>query len=178
MVRSPDESAPPSASSNVLAETELVIFQQSTIHGIGGFAKRDIPAGTALLEYVGEKIDKAESMRRCEANNVFIFSLNEHQDIDGNVPWNPARFLNHSCSQNADAQCGEDRIWLLALRPIRAVEEITFNYGFDLENYRDYRCECGAPNCVGYMVAQEFFEHVRKHTASDEKQRRADAERA
>ena len=143
-------------------ETELVIFKKSSIHGFGGFAKRDIPSGTTVIEYLGEKIGKAESARRCEQNNVFIFSLNEQHDIDGNVLWNPARLLNHSCAPNAEAQYSEDRIWLVAIRDILAGEEITFNYGFDLDNYRDYPCDCGAPNCVGFMVAEEFFEHVRR----------------
>jgi len=42
---------------------------------------------------------------------------------------------------------------------------VTFNYGFDLEDYRDYPCRCGARECVGYMIAEEFFEHVRQQSA-------------
>jgi len=142
-------------------QTALVLFKTSSIHGLGGFAKAGIASGTALLEYVGEKITKAESLRRCEQDNVFIFALNEFEDIDGNVPWNPARWLNHSCAPNAEAQVIEGRIWLIATRDIAPAEEITFNYGFDLENYRDYPCHCGAANCIGFMVAEEFFDHVR-----------------
>jgi len=143
-------------------ETELVSFRPSTIHGLGGFAKTNIAKDSRILEYLGERIDKRESARRCEADNVYIFSLNEHQDIDGNVNWNPARFLNHSCSPNCEAQVDEDRIWVIASRDIRAGEELTFNYGFDLENYREYPCQCGSPDCVGFIVAEEFFDHVRK----------------
>ena len=146
-------------------QTALVLFKSSSIHGLGGFAKARVASGTAVLEYVGEKITKAESLRRCEQNNVFIFGLNDHEDIDGNVPWNPARWLNHSCSPNAEAQVIEDRIWLIAIRDIAPAEEITFNYGFDLENYQEYPCQCGAPNCVGFMVAEEFFDHVRGRNA-------------
>ena len=158
-MRSSDRETDPASA---VMETEWVVFRKSSIHGFGGFAKRDIRSGTTLVEYLGEKIDKAESARRCEQNNVFIFSLNDHCDIDGDVPWNPARLLNHSCSPNAEAQFADDRIWLVAIRDIRAGAEITFNYGFDLENYRDYPCDCGSPNCVGFIVAEEFFDHVRK----------------
>lgn len=143
------------------AEHKLILFKPSTIHGMGGFAKCKLSPGTVLLEYVGEKIDQAESVRRCEANNVFIFALNEHQHLDGDVAWNPARWLNHSCSPNAEAQLSNDRIWIVASRSVEAGEEITFNYGFDLENYRDYPCGCGSPDCVKFMVAEEFFAHVR-----------------
>jgi len=143
-------------------ETELVVFRSSFIHGIGGFARVDISAGTRVIEYVGEKITKQESLARCERNNEYIFSLGEEQDLDGHVNWNPARFLNHSCDPNCEAQLIEGRIWVMAIRAVRAGEELTFNYGYDLEDYREHPCACGAPGCVGFMVAEEFFEHVRR----------------
>jgi uncharacterized protein len=142
-------------------ETGLVEFKGSQIHGRGGFAKAAIGKGTCIVEYVGERISKSESVRRCEKNNEYIFSLNEEEDLDGNVAWNPARFLNHSCEPNCEAELDDGRIWIIATRDIRAGEEITFNYGYDLVDYRDYPCRCGSPNCVGYIVAEEFFEHVR-----------------
>lgn len=159
----PNTDAP--SDQRMVHETALVLFKRSSIHGLGGFAKVKIASGTAVLEYVGERITKAESLRRCEQDNVFIFALNEFEDIDGDVPWNPARWLNHSCSPNAEAQVIEGRIWLIALRDIAPSEEITFNYGFDLENYREYPCQCGAPNCVGFIVGEEFFDHVRGQNA-------------
>ncbi|MCS7090993.1 MAG: SET domain-containing protein-lysine N-methyltransferase [Verrucomicrobiota bacterium] len=152
---------------DVAAETEWVVFRKSPIHGLGGFARKLIPAGTRVLEYVGEKIPKEESARRCEANNPYIFCLNDRYDLDGNVPWNPARFLNHSCNPNCESELDEEaeRIWIVALRDIQPGEELTFNYGYDLTEYKDYPCNCGAPNCVGYIVAEAFFEHVRQQRA-------------
>ena len=143
-----------------VAETELVLFKCSPIHGIGGFAKTPIGKATRIIEYVGERISKGESLQSCEQNNAFIFTLTKDQDLDGNVPWNPARLINHSCAPNCEAELDNERIWIVATRDILAGEEITFNYGYDLESYLDYPCQCGAPNCVGYMVAEEFFEHV------------------
>jgi SET domain-containing protein len=142
-------------------ETDLVVFKGSTIHGLGGFAKTAISNGMRIFEYVGERISKGESLRRCAQNNEFIFSLNDEQDLDGNVAWNPARFLNHSCAPNCEAELADGHIWIVATRDIEAGEEITFNYGYDLVDYREYPCRCGSPNCVGYIVAEEFFEHVR-----------------
>ncbi len=146
---------------NSVAEPEMVRFQASPIHGTGGFAKADIRKGTRILEYLGEKISKGESLRRCVDDNEYIFTLSDEQDLDGNVAWNPARFVNHSCTPNCEAELDEGRIWIVAARDIRAGEEITFNYGYDLEEYQAYPCRCGSPQCVGYIVAEEFFEHVR-----------------
>ncbi len=153
------------AADNVIAETDSVVFKKSPIHGVGGFARQFVAVGTRVIEYVGEKITKAESLRRCEHNNEYIFALDDEFDLDGNVPWNPARFLNHSCSPNCEAKPDGERVWFVALRDIAAGEELTFNYGYDLEDYREHPCRCGATDCVGYIVAEEFFDHIRKQNA-------------
>lgn len=114
-----------------------------------------------VIEYVGEKIDKQESVRRCAANNQYIFALNDWEDLDGNVDWNPARFLNHSCTPNCEVEWDGRRLWIVAKRDIQAGEEITFNYGYDLVDYREYPCRCGSAECVGYIVAEAFFEMIR-----------------
>jgi SET domain-containing protein len=145
-------------------ETEWIVFRSSPIHGLGGFARADVFKGTAVIEYVGEKIDKRESLRRCEADNQYIFTLTDEVDLDGNVEWNPARFLNHSCAPNCDAELNNGHIWIIANRNIHAGEELTFNYGYDLVDYKQYPCACGSPQCVGYIVAEELFDHVRKQT--------------
>lgn len=149
-------------------ETEWLCFRASTIHGLGAFAQRPIPRSTRVIEYLGEKIDKATSLLRCEQNNEFIFSLDSQTDIDGNVPWNPARWINHSCAPNCEAEVDDGHIWVIARRDIEAGEEVTFNYGYNLEDYRDYPCRCGSPGCVGFMVAEEFFELVRRQGAAGE----------
>jgi hypothetical protein len=49
----------------------------------------------------------------------------------------------------------------MARQDIVAGEEITFNYGHGLENYREHPCRCGVVSCVGFIVAEEFFDLVR-----------------
>lgn len=139
----------------------LIEIRESPIHGRGGFARQAIPAGTRVLEYVGERITKTESLRRCAAMNAYIFHLDDEHDLDGNVPWNPARFLNHSCAPNCEAVMEGGRIWMVARRDIQAGEELTFNYGYDLVDYQEHPCHCGAPQCVGYIVAEEFHSWLR-----------------
>lgn len=144
---------------------EFLEVRQSAIHGTGGYARRDIPAGTRVIEYVGEYISKEESERLCEADNEYIFTIDDTKDLNGKVPWNPARFINHSCAPNCEAEWDEGRIYVNTLRDIQQGEELTFNYGYDLEDYREHACKCGTPACVGYIVAEEYFDQVRKETA-------------
>lgn len=142
----------------------LLEFRESPIHGTGAFAAAAMSAGTRVVQYLGRKITKAESMRQCELNNPFIFCLDNDHDLNGDVAWNPARFLNHSCTPNCEAQHLDDGIFFVAIRDIEAGEEVTFNYGYDLENFREYPCHCGSPECVGYIVAEEFHEPLRRTT--------------
>lgn len=91
---------------------------------------------------------------------VYIFTLDDQWDLDGNFPQNIARLINHSCSPNCEAYIERKRIWIWSLHDIEPDEELVFNYGFDLENYQDHPCRCGSPDCVGFIVAEEYRERL------------------
>ena len=150
----------------VLAQTEYIIFRKSQIHGVGGYARKRIKEGTSIIEYLGQKVDKKKAARLCEEENSYIFVINDDYDLDGSVDWNLAKWINHSCEPNCEALDEEGRIWITAYRDIKPGEELTFNYNYDLEEYGEHPCCCGSEKCVGYIVAEEHFEEVRKrHTA-------------
>ena len=147
--------------------------RNSRIHGRGVFARKDIPTGTKIIEYVGEKITKAEAEIRAdkqielaEGNKdtgaVYIFELDKKFDIDGNVDWNPARLINHSCEPNCETEDDSGRIWIESIRDIKKGEEITYNYGYDLENWKEHPCKCRAKNCVGFIVAEKYWKKLGK----------------
>lgn len=135
---------------------------RSTLHGWGIFARDFIPEGEEIIEYVGERITKAEAARREDRRLarlaaggdgcVYVFELNARHDLDGAVPWNPARRINHSCAPNCQAQQARGRIWIVALRDIAPGEELTYDYGFGYGEARLHPCRCGAPGCAGYIV--------------------------
>lgn len=148
------------------------IVRNSAIHNQGVFAACDIPKGTRILDYKGHKISKAESVRRGNAQiedssktgegAVYIFVLNKRQDIDGNVPWNDARLINHTCEPNCEAQIIRGTIWLIATKDIPEGSELGFNYGFDLETWEDHPCRCGTKSCCGYIVGREYWPKLRR----------------
>ncbi len=150
---------------------------RSGVHGWGVFAKDFIPQGERLIEYVGERITKAEALRRDEARRarlaaggdgcVYIFEVTKRHDIDGDVPWNPARRINHSCAPNCDSEDDRGRIWIVARRDIAPGEELTYDYGFSLSEGRNHRCRCGAPECVGFIVAKGQRWRLRRERRRD-----------
>lgn len=113
------------------------------------------------MEYVGPLITKKEAEKELNCHNEYIFTLNDKYDIDGSVDYNIARFINHSCDPNCESDIKNDRVWLYSIRDIKEGEELTYNYGYDLEDFEYRTCECGAKDCVGFMVAEDDFDKVR-----------------
>jgi len=144
----------------------------SSIHNRGLFAAKRIPKDEYVIQYLGEVISKKESTRRGvdqhdkslnqNVGAVYIFELDDKRDIDGNFDWNAARLANHSCSPNCEAQNIEGEIWLVSLREIEHGEEITFDYGYALEHWKDHPCLCGSDNCAGYIVHTDDRKKLKK----------------
>lgn len=153
----------------------------STIHGRGMFASKMIPKGTRVIEYIGERITKAEGWRRELARQerarrggdgcIYIFELNTKVDIDGSVLWNTARYINHSCEPNCESQVVRGRVWIVALRAIRPGEELSYDYYYDYAHYHEHPCRCGAGSCAGYIVKAPVRWRVR-HAAGQMKKKK------
>jgi SET domain-containing protein len=136
-------------------------IRPSRIDGLGIFAVRAIPPETRLLEYVGKRLNRTEYAGRHD--HTYIFQIDEDHVVDGaSSIWNPAAFFNHSCEPNCEACYIDGGIWIVTRRDIKPGEELTFNYGYTLRNVRQNRCSCGAPGCVGYIVAEEHFPEVKR----------------
>ncbi|BDS05787.1 SET domain-containing protein-lysine N-methyltransferase [Oceaniferula spumae] len=157
------------------AQSDLCEVRGSEIHGRGVYATQDIAKETEIIEYVGEPINKEisedrawDQYARAEEHGdaaVYIFTLDDEWDIDGNVPWNTARLINHSCDPNCEAWIIGRKIYIYSLTDIKAGDELTFDYGFDIESYEDHPCRCGKDNCIGYIVTQEQWPELRRRLA-------------
>lgn len=141
-----------------------LVVRRSGVHGKGVFAAASIKAGDRLFEYKGERISWKEALRRHphnpdEPNHTFYFALEDGRVIDGNVNGNSARFINHSCAPNCEAEEIEGRVFIYALRDLAADEEVFYDYGLVLDARhtkkvkQEYACRCGARKCRGTMLA-------------------------
>ena len=88
-----------------------------------------------------------------------VLSLDGGGVIDANVGGNSARWINHSCAPNCEAREIDGRVFIHALRDLRAGEELFYDYHLSLDERhtprlkREYACRCGAPDCRGTMLA-------------------------
>ena len=144
------------------------VIVDSPIHGRGVVAGRDLVEGERVCEYKGDRIGWPEALRRhphdpAEPFHTFYFTIDDDTVIDGNANGNIARWINHSCAPNCEADMvevkGETRIYISTLRDIPAGTELVYNYGLELdERYtkklkKQFACRCGAKNCSGTMLA-------------------------
>ena len=127
-------------------------------NGRGLYATKDIKAGTRITDYVGKIITKKQTEESEKFDNskpIYLFDLNSRYDLDGNVSWNTARLINHSCLNNCDYEGKGLKLWVNANRDIKMGEELTCNYGFSYDSdYKQFPCKCSSKNCVGYIVRE------------------------
>ncbi|MDE2434191.1 MAG: SET domain-containing protein [Burkholderiales bacterium] len=151
----------PSSSSG---QGRRVQVRQSGIHGKGVYAIQPIPAGDTVIEYKGEIISWQEALDRHphdpeQPNHTFYFHLDDGHVIDGKYQGNSAKWINHSCDPNIEAEQDGNRVFLKALRDIHPGEELFFDYGLVIDARmtaklkKEYACWCGADNCRGTMLA-------------------------
>lgn len=138
--------------------------RRSGVHGKGVFALQPIAVGSTIIEYKGQVITWTEALRRhphdpADPNHTFFFHLDDDHVIDAGVGGNAARWINHACDPNCEADEVDGRVFIKALRRVRPGEELFYDYGLVIdERYtpklkREYACRCGARDCRGTMLA-------------------------
>lgn len=141
-----------------------IAMRRSPVHGNGVFALQALKAGEMLIEYTGEVISWEEALRRhphdpAQPNHTFYFHIDDEHVIDGAVHGNEAKWINHACDPNCEADERDGRVFIRALRDIAAGEELNYDYGLVIDEphtpelLADFPCWCGSPACRGTLLA-------------------------
>ncbi|WP_159838674.1 SET domain-containing protein [Burkholderia sp. 8Y] len=141
-----------------------IVVRSSPVHGRGVFALTQIGAGETILEYKGKRLSWAQAQRQyarwaAEDGHTFYFDLDDGRVIDGAQGGNSARWVNHSCAPNCEAEQEGSRVFFHALRDIKPGEELFIDYRLFVEGRRTaalktlYACRCGSDACRGTMLA-------------------------
>ena len=142
---------------------QWLVVRRSKVHGNGCFARRFIPKGTRIIEYLGERISHKEADRRYEGadvndNHTFLFIADRRTVIDATRGGNESRWINHSCDGNCESEIEKSRVFIDATRDIQKGEELGYDYQIgrdknDPPNVDEiYACRCGSPKCRGTML--------------------------
>ncbi|XP_034027420.1 histone-lysine N-methyltransferase SUV39H1-like [Thalassophryne amazonica] len=127
---------------------DLCIFKTENGRGWGVRTLQRIKKNTFVMEYVGEIITTDEAEKRghvydCQGS-TYLFDLDYVEDVytvDAAYHGNISHFVNHSCNPNLQVfnvfinNIDErlPRIALFSTRPIRAGEELTFDYKMQID---------------------------------------------
>ncbi|MFN7955464.1 MAG: SET domain-containing protein-lysine N-methyltransferase [bacterium] len=129
---------------------------RSSIHGYGVIATRDFRADEVITEVDGILVDTEEPL-----DDRYVVWLVDDWYLD---MLDQTRWINHSCEPNVwvDGGVREDgQPWahVVALRDIRAGEELSYDYAFPAQFAE--RCFCGASQCRGWIVDPDELERAK-----------------
>ena len=134
---------------------EGVRVGKSMVHGLGVFAGRDFAAGELVL-----RIDDSRVVDGQHPLQPDLGEYDYHCDYlaGGKVVLMqaPERHINSSCDPNTYVQTTGDARDVVALRAIRAGEEITYDYIINCHEGDVWRCHCGSARCRGTIVSSFF----------------------
>jgi hypothetical protein len=133
----------------------------SGIHGYGGRATRAF--------FRGETVCFGDGVLY-QADDEFddTYALIVDDDRGNDIFWDlvdQTRWFNHSCDPNTEVLSRFDHerqkviAWWVALRPIAAGEEITYDYGFVADVAEP--CMCGTAKCRGLIVDSDPQEQAK-----------------
>lgn len=131
--------------------------RETSLNGKGTFAKEDIKKGEMIYIRGGELMKKEQAFNykpnECPdglwpiTDDYWLGASTEEDFIQQKV------YVNHSC----DANCGlHGEITVVAMRDIKAGEEITQDYGLLDNSDYELECTCGASNCRKIITGQDW----------------------
>jgi SET domain-containing protein len=143
-----------------------VAVRNSPIHGRGVFAAGAIAKGARIIEYTGERMSHAKADRlygdlHDGSSHTMLFAATDKVVIDATKRGGPARWINHSCAPNCEANEEDGRVFIDAIRSIKPGEELSYDYNLVLEERhtpklkREHACHCGVRKCRGTLLGKK-----------------------
>jgi hypothetical protein len=132
----------------------------SATQGCGVFARQDIGRGERLAVFGGKIMQIDDMLDLPVEMQVYTMQIEERFVLDPATDEpEDTDFFNHSCDPN----CGfKGQIFLVAMRDIRAGEEVTFDYCMTVSEsvgstmvFR-MECRCGSPLCRKVITEDDW----------------------
>ena len=108
-----------------------------------------------------------------DPNHTFYFHIDDKHVIDANVGGNAARWINHACKPNCEADEVDGRVFIKALRNLEPGEELFYDYGLVIdERYtaklkKQYECRCGSKQLPRHDARARSADAATAHARAD-----------
>lgn len=147
-----------------------LIVKKTPNVGMGVFTDRSYEKGDVLLKFSGKSLtlDQINKLTKWQQANVLQVGDNNYLDLTGET----AFFFNHSCNANCYVKVIVNTAFLIALRPIKSEEEITFDYSLtstDTEDSWIMKCKCHRFYCRGEISGFQTLPEKKKKELIDNK---------
>ena len=129
-----------------------VQVKESQTHGRGVFAARNFKKDEFILYIEGEVVETDDPSTFPPDVQNHWFPINKQgQKVKYVLPELPWKYMNHSsCDPNVGIKNNRD---IVAMKPIKAGEEIVMDYSTtNIDNW-EMECSCGSEKCRGKIVA-------------------------
>jgi len=130
--------------------------REEAIAGKGLFARRDIKKGEILFVKSGHIVHKEDALKYDKklgeyslqiTDNLFLCPTTKEEIKD------TAIFINHSCNPNVGP---DGQITFVALRDIKAGEELCYDYAMTTNYNYKLECKCDDKFCRGVVTGKDW----------------------
>ena len=121
--------------------------------GRGTFARVPFRKDSLLAIFGGRVMTRAELDAAPQDNRTNSVQIGPTHYMVPDVV-GPGDHINHSCEPNAGIA---GQVILVALRDIRAGEEVCYDYAMtDTSDYDEFPCACGSAICRGFVTRNDW----------------------
>ncbi len=126
-------------------QNKWIVVRRSKVHGNGCFARRFIPKGTRIIEYLGERISHKEADRRYEGsdvndNHTFLSSpIARRSSMRPGAATSRAGSIT-TCDGNCESETEKGRVFVDAIKDIEKGEELGYDYQIGRDKKRSAEC--------------------------------------
>jgi SET domain-containing protein len=132
------------------------IVKESFKGGKGFFSKEKITKGEIVAIKSGHIVDKQEAYRldreigdfSLQISDEFYLCPKTKEEIKDLVI-----FINHSCDPNIGM---DGQVNYVAMRDIRAGEELCMDYAMAISGEYELECRCGSDKCRGIITGEDW----------------------
>ena len=129
--------------------------QESSIHGLGVFARESISKGNTVGVLGGVIVPKSNIKEYwgvmghvgIQIDNDFFIVPTKREELKAKG------VFNHSCEPNLGFS---NSITLIAIRDIKPEEELVFDYAFNEIYFEDFSCNCCSQHCRKVITAHDW----------------------
>ncbi len=130
--------------------------RNSEKQGKGFFAIQDIKKDEILAIRTGHIVEYDEAMRLDKQLGDFSLQISEDHFLCPKTKEeveNIVLYINHSCDPNVGM---DGQINYVAMRDIKAGEELCLDYGTAMTTEYELDCKCSSKNCRGVVTGEDW----------------------